>query len=296
VTTAAAGTAEPGRRRRSRARREVRRHLLIYTGLAPLLVIAIFPVFWMALTAFKEEADLYRMDQVPFWFHLPPTLKNFAVLFDHTYFGTALVNTGLLVASVILITLVTAVPAGYVLARLRLPGSQTLGTAIFITYLVPGIILFLPLARVVGLLGLFDSWWALVVVYPTFTIPFCTWLLMGFFKTLPPSIEEAAWVDGCGLVGGIVRVVLPLSRPGIAIATIFSFTLSMNEVLYAAVYVGPREQKTVTAAIAATLIRGDIFFWGALMAAALLVGLPVAILYVLFIDYFVQGLTGTVND
>jgi multiple sugar transport system permease protein len=269
---------------------------VIYTGLAPLLVIAIFPVFWMALTAFKEEADLYRMDQVPFWFHLPPTLKNFAVLFDHTYFGTALVNTGLLVASVILITLVTAVPAGYVLARLRLPGSQTLGTAIFITYLVPGIILFLPLARVVGLLGLFDSWWALVVVYPTFTIPFCTWLLMGFFKTLPPSIEEAAWVDGCGLVGGIVRVVLPLSRPGIAIATIFSFTLSMNEVLYAAVYVGPREQKTVTAAIAATLIRGDIFFWGALMAAALLVGLPVAILYVLFIDYFVQGLTGTVND
>jgi multiple sugar transport system permease protein len=275
--------------------REIRRHVLIYAGLTPYLVFALFPVVWMAITAFKDEADLYRIGQAPFWFHLPPTLKNFEILFSQTYFGTSLLNTALLASSVVLITLVTAVPAGYVLTRLRLPCAENLGIAIFITYLVPPIILFLPLARIVGLLGLFDSWWALVLVYPTFTIPFCTWLLMGFFKTLPPDIEEAAWVDGCGLVSGIVRVVLPLSRPGLLIAAIFAFTLSLHEVLYAVVYVGPREERTVTVAIATALIRGDIFYWGALMAAALLVGLPVAILYMAFVDHFIRGLTGTVD-
>jgi len=268
----------------------------IYAGLAPFIVIAMFPIAWMAITAFKEEADLYRTDQFPFWFHLAPTLENFKILFFKTYFGPQLVNTALLVACVVLITLVTAVPAGYVLTRLRLPGAEILGIAIFITYLVPSIVLFLPLARVVGILGLFDSWWALVLVYPTFTIPFCTWLLMGFFKTLPPHIEEAAWVDGCGLVGGIVRVVLPLSRPGMLIAGIFAFTLSLHEFLYAVVYVSPRDQKTVTVGIATALIRGDIFYWGSLMAAGLLVGLPVAILYVSFIDHFIRGLTGTMAE
>ena len=276
--------------------REIRRHLLIYAGLAPFVVIALFPVFWMAITAFKEDADLYRMDQVPFWFHLPPTLKNFRILFSHTYFSTWLVNTVLLSACVVLITVVTAVPAGYVLARLRLRGAESIGIAIFLTYLVPAIVLFLPLARVVGMLGLYDSWWALVVVYPTFTIPFCTWLMMGFFKTLPLEIEEAAWVDGCGLVGGLLRVVLPLSRPAAMITTIFTFTLSMQEVLYAVVYVSARDQQTVTIGITTSLIRGDIYYWGSLMAAALLVGLPIAIVYVFFIDHFIRGLTGASID
>jgi multiple sugar transport system permease protein len=276
--------------------RQVRRHLAIYAGLAPFIVIAIFPIIWMAITAFKEEADLYRMGQNPFWFHLPPTLKHFEFLFFRTHFGVHVMNTTLLAACVVVITLVTAVPAGYALTRLRLPGAEILGIAIFTTYLVPSIVIFLPLARVVGTLGLFDSWWALVLVYPTFTIPFCTWVLMGFFKTLPPHIEEAAWVDGCGVVGGILRVVLPLSRPGIVLATIFTFTLSMHEVLYAVVYVGPDDQKTVTVGLATALIRGDIFHWGSLMAAGLLVGLPIAILYVLFIDHFVLGLTGTTTD
>ncbi len=270
--------------------------MVIYSALAPFIVVAVFPVVWMAITAFKEEADLYRVGQTPFWFHLPPTLKNFEILFFKSYFVISVTNTALLASCVVLITVVTAVPAGYVLARLRLPGAETLGIALYITYLVPPIILFLPLARVVGRLGLFDSWWALVLVYPSFTIPFGTWLLMGFFKTLPPAIEEAAWVDGCGRLGGIVRVVLPLSRPGLVIASIFAFTLSMHEVLYAVTYVGPREQKTVTVALATALIRGDIFYWGALMAGGLLVGLPVAILYMLFIDHFIRGLTGTVSD
>ena len=276
----------------SRAQREFRRHALIYAGVLPFVVVALFPVVWMVITAFKDEADLYRMDVGPFWFHLPPTLKNFQLLLRSTYFGASLLNSVLLAVCVVATTLVTAVPAGYALARLRLPAAETLGIAIFVTYLVPSIILFLPLARVVGTLGLFDSWWALALVYPTFTIPFCTWLLMGFFKALPRELEEAAWVDGCGLLGGILRVILPLSRPGIVIATIFPITFSMNEVLYAVVYVGPREQKTVTVAIASTLIRGDIFYWGALMAAGLLVGLPLAILYMFYLDHFIRGLTG----
>ena len=280
----------------ARTAREIRRHLLIYAGLAPFVLIAVFPVAWMAITAFKEEADLYRVGQPPFWFHLPPTLKNFRILFTHTYFGTWLVNTLLLSGGVVLITVITAVPAGYVLTRLRLRGAESIGTAIFLTYLVPPIILFLPLARVVGMLGIYDSWWALVLVYPTFTIPFCTWLIMGFFKTLPRELEEAAWIDGCGLVSGIVRVVVPLSRPGVLIAAIFSFTLSLQELLYAIVYVSARDEKTVTAGLATALIRGDIYYWGALMAAGLLVGLPVAILYMLCIDRFIQGLTGAPTD
>jgi multiple sugar transport system permease protein len=288
--------ATPGPIRGNRQFREIGRHLLIYAGLAPFLLFALFPVLWMVITAFKEEADLYRRDVVPFLFHLPPTLKNFRILFAHTYFGTWLLNSVLLSIFVVAITVVTAVPAGYALARLRLRGAENIGIAIFLTYLVPSAVLFLPLARVIGTLGLYDSWWALVVAYPTFTIPFCTWLLVGFFKTLPREIEEAAWVDGCGLVGGIVRVVMPLSRPGLAIATVFAFTLSMQEVLYSVVYVAARDEQTVTVGLSSALIRGDIFYWGSLMAAGLLVGLPIAVVYTLCLDHFVRGLIGGALD
>jgi multiple sugar transport system permease protein len=204
-------------------------------------------------------------------------------------------NTLALAGCVVVITLVAAIPAGYALARLRLPGAERMGIGMFLTYLVPPIVLFLPLARVVAGLGLYDSWWALVVVYPTFTIPFCTWLMMGFFKTLPREIEEAAWVDGCGLVGALVRIVLPNSRAAIFIGTIFAFTLSMQEFLYAAVFVSPTEEKLVTVGVPTMLIRGDIYYWGSLMAAALLTGLPVAILYAFVVDYFIQGLTGSAS-
>ena len=275
-----------------RVTREIRRHLLIYAGLAPFVVFAIFPVYWMAITAFKQDADLYRKGVAPFWFHLPPTLEHFTRLFTHTYFVTQLANTLQLAILVVGITMLTAVPAGYALARLRLPGSQNIAVAIFVTYLVPGVILFLPLARVVGALGLFDSWWALVVVYPGFTIPFCTWKMMGYFKTVPLEIEEAAWVDGCGRAGGLWRVVLPVSRPGLAITAIFTFTLSMQEFLYPVVYVAPRDQQVVTVGLATALIRGDIFYWGSLMAGGLLIGIPVAILYYFVLDHFIQGLTG----
>jgi len=278
--------------RRSTTLRQFRRHVLVYAGLAPFIVIAIFPVYWMAITAFKQDADLYAKGVPPFWFHLPPTLDHFRLLLTKTYFTAQLTNTVHLAVWIVAITMVTAVPAGYALARLRLPGSEKLGIAIFITYLVPQTVLFIPLARVVGGLGLFDSWWSLVLVYPTFTIPFCTWKMMGYFKTVPLEIEEAAWVDGCGRLGSIWHVVLPVSRVGVLISGIFAFSLAMQEYLYAVVYVAPRAEKIVTVGLATNLIRGDIFYWGALMAGGLIVGVPIAVLYSLVLDEFIEGLTG----
>jgi multiple sugar transport system permease protein len=274
--------------------KDVRRHLLIYAGLVPFLLIAVFPIYWMVITAFKQEPDLYRMENVPFWFNLPPTLKNFNILFYQTNYGAWIVNTMTISAWVAVITLLTAVPAGYALARLRLPGAENIGIAIFMSYLVPGIILFLPLSRVVATLGLQDSWWSLVLVYPTFTVPFCTWLLMGFFKTVPMEMEEAARVDGCGQLGAFLRVVLPVSMPGVLTAVIFAFTLSMQDFLYGLAFVSPGDQKPVPVGVPTELIRGDVYFWGSLMGAALLVGLPVAILYNFFLDRFIQGITGGV--
>ena len=277
---------------RSHRSKELRRHTLIYLGLTPVLVLAVFPILWMAITAIKQDADLYLVDAVPFWFRQAPTWKNFDFLFHNTSYGDWIVNTMVISFWVSAITLLTAVPAGYALARLRLPFAENLGIGIFMTYLVPAIILFIPLARVVSTLDLQDSWWSLVVVYPTFTIPFCTWLLMGFFKTVPFEIEEAAMVDGCGQLGALLRVVLPVSWPGVITAIIFSFTLSMQDFLYSLAFVAVSDQKPVPLGVATELIRGDIYFWGSLMAGALLVGVPVAIVYNLFLDKFISGITG----
>ena len=284
----AAGAGHP----RSQRSKEIRRHALIYLGLAPFLVLAVFPVFWMAITAIKQDPDLYLVGAAPFWFRLPPTWKNFDFLFNNTFYKDWIINTMAISFWVSAITILTSVPAGYALARLRLPFAENLGIGIFMTYLVPAIILFIPLARVVSTLDLQDSWWSLVVVYPTFTIPFCTWLLMGFFKTVPFEIEEAAMVDGCGQLGALCRVVLPVSGPGIITAIIFSFTLSMQDFLYSLAFVSISDQKPVPLGVATELIRGDIYFWGSLMAGALLVGVPVAIVYNLFLDKFISGITG----
>jgi multiple sugar transport system permease protein len=271
--------------------RHVLRRVGIYAGLTPFLVIALFPVVWMIITAFKHEQDLYAM-KFPLWFHMPPTLKHFRLLFTQTWFGTWVINTALVSVLTVAITLAASVPAAYALTRLRLPGAHGTGVTIFLTYLVPSIVLFIPLAPVVAWFGLFDSWWALVLLYPTITIPFCTWLMQGFFRALPRQVEEAAWVDGCGVAGGIVRIVLPLSLPAIATVAIFAFTLSMQEYLYAVVFASPTDQKVVTVGLPTMLIRGDIYFWGSLMAGALLVGLPATLAFNLVLDRFIQGLTG----
>jgi multiple sugar transport system permease protein len=221
-----------------------------------------------------------------------PTLEHINYLFTQTLFARWLLNSLIIGLCVTAITLVTAIPAGYSLARAPGRTSENLGIGIFLTYLVPPTLLFLPLSRVITWLGLQDSMWSLIVVYPTFTIPFCTWLLMGFFKTLPREIEEAAIVDGCSMYGTFFKMVIPLSMPAILTVVIFAFTLSLQEFVYALTFVSSSGQKPVTLGVATDLVRGDIYYWGELMAGALIASVPVAIAYNLCLDRFISGITG----
>jgi multiple sugar transport system permease protein len=263
-----------------------------YTVLTILVVFAAFPFYWMLITTFKTDGDLYNLKVVPFWFHQAPTLANLDLLFNQTHFLRWMLNSVIIGVMVVLITIVTALPAGYALARMVGRRGESLGIGIFLTYLVPPTLLFLPLSRVVADIGLQDSLWSLVVVYPTFTIPFCTWLMMGFFKSIPRDIEEAAIVDGCTVVGAFFKTVIPLSMSGILTVVIFAFTLAMQEFVYALTFVSSESQKPVTLGVATDLVRGDIFYWGSLMAAALIASVPFAILYNFFLDSFITGITG----
>jgi len=265
---------------------------LSYLALAFFMFIALFPIFWMLMTSIKNDYDLVDPNLTPFWFQRPLTLGHYEYLFTATKFGTWLGNTFLISACVVAITLAVCIPGSYALARLRFFGAENLGIGIFLTYIVPPTILFLPLARVVATAGLYNSKWGLVLVYPTFTIPFCLWLLAGFFRTVPLEIEEAALVDGCNRLQAVLRVVLPLSMAGILTVAIFAFTLGMQEFVYALTFVSSSAEKPVTLGVVTDLIRGDVYFWGSLMAGALLAGVPVAILYNFFLDYFVEGITG----
>jgi multiple sugar transport system permease protein len=261
-------------------------------ALTGVLVFAAFPFYWMVITAFKRDSDLYNLESNPFWFNQPPTLDHVQLLFTQTEFLRWIENSLIIGIVVVAITLVIAVPAGYSLARMGGSKAENLGIGIFLTYLVPPTLLFLPLSRVISLLGLQDSLWSLVLVYPTFTIPFCTWLLMGFFKSVPRAIEEAAVVDGCSLLGAFVKVILPVSGPGILTVIIFAFTLTMQEFIYALTFISSESNVPVTLGVATDLVRGDIFYWGSLMAAALIASVPFAILYNLFLDRFIMGITG----
>lgn len=263
-----------------------------YAAVAFFLVLAAFPFYWMLITSFKTNPDLYSISNIPFWFNDPPTLEHFRYLFEKTLFGRWLLNSLIIGLCVVAITLVTALPAGYSLARMGGKRGEAIGIGIFLTYLVPTTLLFLPLSRIITLIGLQNSMWSLVVVYPTFTIPFCTWLLMGFFKTVPREVEEAAIVDGCSLLGSFFKMVLPLSMPGILTVVIFTFTLTMQEFVYALTFISSSDQKPITLGVATDLIRGDIFYWGELMAGALIASIPVAIAYNLFLDRFIAGITG----
>jgi multiple sugar transport system permease protein len=263
-----------------------------YGAVAFFLILAAFPFYWMLITSFKTNSDLYNVTNIPFWFNDPPTLEHFRYLFEETLFARWLWNSLVIGVCVVAITLVTAVPAAYSLARLTGRTGESLGIGIFLTYLVPPTLLFLPLSRVVAGLGLQNSMWSLVLVYPTFTIPFCTWLLMGFFKAMPPEIEEAAIVDGCSLFGAFIKMTIPLSLPGILTTVIFTFTLTLQEFVYALVFISSSDQKPITLGVATDLIRGDIFYWGEIMAGALIASIPVAIAYNLFLDRFIAGITG----
>jgi multiple sugar transport system permease protein len=292
MATVAATRSATRTQAQARAWKRLRKNVLVYSGLTFFAVLAGLPVFWMLITTFKADRDLYNLKNFPLWFNQPPTLDHLDLLFHKTQFSHWLLNTLIVAVCVVLITWAVAIPAGYALARLRFRGSETMSIGVFLTYLIPTTLLFLPLVKVIAAFGLFDKLGALIIAYPTFTIPFCTWLMAGFFRTIPQEIEEAAMVDGCSRIGAIPRVVLPLSVAGILTVAIFAFTLSMQDFVYALSFVSSSDEKVVTIGVVTELIRGDVFFWGSLMAGALLAGVPVAILYSFFLDYFVKGITG----
>jgi multiple sugar transport system permease protein len=250
-----------------------------------------FPFYWMLITTFKRTTDLMNRGNNPFLYNEPPTLEHLRVLFFDTLYGRWLWNTAWVGMVVVAITLLLAVPAGYALARLTGRWGEQLGIGIFLTYLVPPTLLFIPLSRVIAGLGLQDSLWSLVLVYPSFTVPFCTWLLMGFFKAIPRDLEEAAMIDGYSRLGAFVKIVIPLSVAGILTVIIFSFTLVTQEFVYALTFISPASQYTVSVGVPTFLVHGDVYFWGSMMAGCFIASVPIAILYNFFVDRFIAGFT-----
>ena len=291
--TAVAGPADRYRRpARLRARAAFRRSGVPWLIAGPFAIVLAFPFYWMVITAFKQTTELYRLDRFPLWWHDGLTGSNVGNLFHHTPYLTWLANTAIVGVVVVAITLVLSLPAGYALARLSGRWGQSMGVGIFLTYLVPPTLLFLPLSRVIADLGLTNSLWSLILVYPSFTVPFSTWLLMGFFKTIPPELEDAALVDGASRLKTLTRIVFPISLPGILTVVIFSFSLVVNEFIYAITFISSSDQRTLSAGVPTDLIRGDLVLWGSIMAAILIPSIPLAILYNLFLDKFIAGFTG----
>ena len=254
-------------------------------------VFSAFPFYWMFITTFKRTSDLMKRSNNPFIYNEPPTLENLRVLFFDTLYVRWLGNTLFVGVLVVVLTLLLAVPAGYALARLTGRWGEQLGIGIFLTYLVPSTLLFIPMSRLIGDLGLQDSLWSLVLVYPSFTIPFCTWLLMGFFKAIPRDLEEAAMLDGHSRFGAFVKVVIPISLAGILTAVIFTLTLVMQEFVYALTFITAARNYTVSVGVPTFLVHGDVYFWGSLMAGCFIASVPVAVVYNFFVDRFIAGFT-----
>jgi multiple sugar transport system permease protein len=278
--------------------RALREKGVSYLIVGPLAILLAFPFYVMVITAFKDGTEFYDASATPYWFKHGPTLDNARFLFDNTPYTDWLRNTALIGIVVVAITLLLALPAGYALARLSGGVGQGLGVGIFLTYLVPPTLLFLPLYGVISEidrhtpLNIRGSIWSLVLVYPSFTVPFGTWLMMGFFKTIPQELEDAALVDGCSRLRALRRIVFPVSLPGILTVVIFAFSLCVNEFIYAFTFTSSTEERTISAGVPNELIRGDVFFWQSLMAAVLIPSIPLALLYNAFLDRFIKGFTG----
>src|SRR5256714_2006457 len=273
----------------------VGRAIRIYLPLLALLVVTLFPFYWMAVTSFKSASELFDFSVSPLWVR-EPTLDWYRHLFTQTNFPHWAFNTAVVATISTLISLFCSILAGYSLARLRYRGADSIGWGIFITYLVPPTLLFLPLAYLIRELHLFNNLWALILTYPTFLIPFCTWLLMGYFKSIPRELEESALVDGATRFQAMTRIVIPLALPGILSAGMFAFTLSWNEFLYALIFMNDSLAKTIPVGVTQEFIKGDEFFWGVLMAGGLLGALPLALLFSFFFDHLPSWLTpGAVN-
>lgn len=272
-----------------------RRWVTVYIPLILMLFILLFPFYWMGMTSFKPEAELLSRDSNPFWIS-NPTLAHFKKLLFETSYPQWLWNTVLVSVASTFISLFASVLAAYAIERLRFKGSKAVGMSIFFAYLVPPSIIFIPLATIVFEYGMFDTRMALILSYPTFLIPFCTWLLMGYFRSIPYELEECAMIDGATRLQILTKIILPLAVPGLISAGIFAFTLSWNEFIYALTFVSSSEIKTVPVGVVTELVEGDIYHWGALMAGALLGSLPVAFVYSFFVEYYVSGMTGSVKE
>ena len=262
-----------------------------YANMIPFIAFALFPFYYMLITSLKKDTELYSLKSVPFLIQTGVITDHYRYLFFKTEFLTWVKNSLIISVTATAVSLAIAILAGYSLARLRYRGVGAFGTAVFITYLVPPTLLFLPLSQVVVWLGISDTIWALIVTYPTFLVPFSTWLLMGYFRTIPKEVEECALVDGASRMQTLIRVVLPMAVPGVVCAALFGFTLTWNEFTYALTFISQSANKTAVVGVTADLIRGDIYYWGSLMAGAILASLPIVVIYVFFLDYYVSGLT-----
>jgi multiple sugar transport system permease protein len=282
-------TAEASGRQRARHDR-AQRALTVYVPIILFVAVTLFPFYWMFITSLKTNQELISVRAMPLWVS-KPTLQHYAHLLFNTSFLRWAANSLIVTVLATLVSLITGILAGYSLARLRFRGAGTLGLTIFITYLVPQTLLFIPLTTVIGRLGLMDNLWGMILTYPTLLIPFCTWMLMGYFRSIPRELEECAMIDGASRLRTMATIILPLALPGVLSAGIFAFTLSWNEFIYALVFTSSTEIKTIPVGVTSELIKGDVFFWGSLMGGALLGSIPVAIIYSFFAEHYVAGLT-----
>ena len=273
-----------------------RRLVTLYLPLSLIMLVLLFPFYWMALTAVKPDNQLLDFNTYsPFW-TWNPTFKHIYHLLFETEYPVWLWNTMLVAVCATALSIIASVLAAYAIVRLRYTGARWVGGLIFLAYLVPPSILFIPLSTVVFQYGLFDTPFALILTYPTILIPFSTWLLMGYFKTIPFELEECALIDGATRWQILTRIILPLAVPGLISAGIFAFTLSWNEFIYALTFVSSSEIKTIPIGVVTELVEGDVYHWGSLMAGALLGSIPVAIIYSFFVEYYVAGMTGSVKE
>lgn len=262
----------------------------LYLPLVPFLIFALFPLYFMLITSFKTDAELIDLEAIPLIIRQGITIDHYRYLLTETPYLIWLKNTVTVSLFTTIISMVLALLAAYSLARMKFRGVEFFGVAVFVTYLVPASLLFLPLTEVIGKLGLLDSIWSLIVVYPTFQIPFLTWLMMGYFRTIPKEIEECAMIDGCSRLQTFIRIVIPVAKPAIVTAALFAFTMSWQEFLYALTFLSSESSLVLTVGIPTALIRQDLYFWGSLMAAAVLGAVPVVLISILFLEYYVSGL------
>jgi len=272
-------------------KRRLTRRILDHISIIPFLLFAFFPFYWMLITSFKKNSELYSLSSIPLWIQKGPTLDHYLYLLQKTEFLTWLSNTVITSLLPTIICLVISLPAAYALARLRFRGATLCGMGIFAVYLIPPTLLFIPLSWLVSSLKLSNSIWSLVITYPTFMIPFSTLMLSAYFRTLPRELEDSAMIDGCTRLQTLYKIVIPLSIPGVITSTMFSFVFGWQNLIYAITFISSSSRKTVSAGIVTELIRGDVFYWGSLMAGAVLASLPVVIAFAFLMDYYVSGLT-----